>query len=162
MQEEIWKPIQDYEGVYEISNFGRVKSLNSNTSIKEIILKQTLGRKSGYYFVVLCKDGDRKTKRINRLVAEAFIKNPEVNHKDTIKTNNFVDNLEWMTHKESIVHAHINNCITNIGENAVLAKLKQSEIFQLYKYGFSQRDIGRFYNVDHTSIGRVLNGKTFK
>lgn len=107
---EIWKDIKDYEGLYQISNYGSVKSLNhyASNGIKNIlykgkILKQNKHKKTGYMMVTLCKNNKHKTIMIHRLVAEAFIKNPYnypcVNHKDENKTNNNVDNLEWCTHK---------------------------------------------------------------
>lgn len=95
---EIWKHITGYEGLYQVSNMGRIKSLKYG---KEKILK--LGKnKKGYLNVLLHKDM-RKSYRVNRLVAQAFLDNPnnlpEVNHKDEDKTNNRVENLEWCNHK---------------------------------------------------------------
>lgn len=94
---ETWKDIKDYEGLYQISNLGRVKSLHFN---KELLLKLRLtGR--GYYQIDLQKDKNIKHALVHRLVAEAFIPNPDnlscVNHKDENKLNNCVDNLEWCT-----------------------------------------------------------------
>lgn len=105
---EVWKDILQFEGLYQISNLGNVKSLarmvDNRYQIRERILKTYLN-KQGYLFVVLCKDGKITNKRINRLVAEAFIPNPfnkaYVNHKNEIKTDNNVENLEWMTPKEN-------------------------------------------------------------
>lgn len=98
---EIWKDIKDYEGLYQVSNLGRVKSLaNRSNHKKELILKQH--KYKGYYKVNLCKNGKRKLCSVHRLVAEAFIQNPEnlpcVNHKDENKLNNCIENLEWCTH----------------------------------------------------------------
>ena len=101
MKNEIWKDIQGYEGKYQISNMGRFKSLNYRRTGKEKIL-EGYPDKDGYLFVQLWKDGKGKNCRINRLVAQAFLENPqnlpEVNHKDEDKTNNTVDNLEWCNH----------------------------------------------------------------
>ena len=92
--EEIWKDKKDYEGHYQVSNWGRVKSIKFG---KEIILKQSI--RHGYYYVCLSKNGIVKTYLVHCLVAEAFIDNsdnlPQVNHKDENKLNNSVDNLEW-------------------------------------------------------------------
>ena len=102
IETEIWKPKKDYEGLYEVSNLGRIKSLgngNSNNS-KERILKP--GKvKGGYLQVYLSKNRENKRFYVHRLVAETFIPNPDnlpfINHKDEDKTNNRVDNLEWCT-----------------------------------------------------------------
>ena len=93
--EEIWKDKKGYEGHYQVSNWGRVKSIKFG---KEKILK-LIKDKDGYLQVTLCKNNIKKVYKVHRLVAEAFIDNtdnlPQVNHKDENKLNNNVDNLEW-------------------------------------------------------------------
>lgn len=100
MVEEIWKPIKGYEGLYEISNWGRVKSLNYHHTGKPRLLRPKVD-KYGYLVVCFCKDGKRKYFFVHRLVAQSFIPNPDnlpqVNHKDENKKNNNADNLEWCT-----------------------------------------------------------------
>lgn len=103
IKEEIWKDIEEYENLYQVSSIGRVKSLNYNhTTGKDRILKPAKDI-YGYLYVSLCKQGKIKTHRIHRLVAEAFIPNPnnfpQVNHKNEDKTNNYVSNLEWCDRK---------------------------------------------------------------
>ena len=95
---EIWKDIEGYEGLYQVSNLGRVKSLKAS-KIKSERIRKSYQQSSGYISIVLCKNGKVTNHKIHRLVANAFIDNPdnlpEINHKDEDKTNNCVDNLEW-------------------------------------------------------------------
>ena len=94
--EEVWKDVVGYEGLYKISNLGNVYSLYTNKELSKVT------RKDGYQYVSLSKNKSRKLKLIHRLVAEAFIPNPDnlpiINHKDEKPSNNRVDNLEWCTY----------------------------------------------------------------
>lgn len=103
MAKVIWKPIDGYEGLYEVSSDGRVRSLYRYK--KE--LKPNIGR-GGYYYIQLWNKGKGKCVSIHRLVAEAFCDNPKrkpfVNHIDENKLNNNIENLEWVTHKENCNH----------------------------------------------------------
>jgi len=106
---EIWKDIQGFDG-YKISSFGRVKSVKRRWKLldSEKYLKTFIDRK-GYVAITLRNDNNKINKKIHRLVAMAFIPNPqnkpEVNHKDGNKQNNFEDNLEWNTTSENAIHA---------------------------------------------------------
>ena len=104
MEEEIWKPIKEFEGYYEVSNMGRVRSLNYKRTGKKKILKNIEDHK-GYLEVGLTKNGKRKQFKVHRLVAEAFIPNPEnkpcIDHINTVKNDNRVENLRWVTYKEN-------------------------------------------------------------
>ena len=106
---EIWKDISGFEGIYQISNKGRLKSFKADA--EGYILSQV--NKTGHYLsvVLCCKGKDDRYTRIHRLVAEAFLLNPhnksQINHKDLNKQNNHIDNLEWVTAKENVNHAII-------------------------------------------------------
>lgn len=110
---EVWKDIVGYEGKYQVSNLGYIKSLEMWTGDKYIkrnkILRGSLN-KNGYYYVSLSKDGKVKKYKVNRLVAQAFIDNPYnlpiTNHIDGDKTNNCASNLEWTTQSENLKHAY--------------------------------------------------------
>ena len=99
---ETWKSIAGYEGLYQVSDMGRVKSMKFG---KEKILKP-LKNTRGYLQVMLCKDCHTKRLLVHRLVAEAFIQNPNnletINHKDEVKTNNATSNLEWMSRADNL------------------------------------------------------------
>lgn len=113
---EIWKDIKGYEGLYQVSNYGNVKSLNYLRTGKERILKQGT-RKGGYKRVALCNNGEMKFYLVHRLVAEVFLENPrnlpQVNHKDENSSNNHVSNLEWCTPKENSNYGTRNKRIGN-------------------------------------------------
>lgn len=105
---EIWKKVKDYEGLYEVSNLGRVRSLPRNGTIPEPRIMK-IGKDKDGYGVVTLRNTKRCTKRVHRLIANAFLPNPynkpQINHKDGNKLNNIIDNLEWATGSENILHA---------------------------------------------------------
>lgn len=142
MNEE-WRNIEGYEGLYQVSNFGRVKSLNYNNTNQEKILSQ-FGNGKGYLFVNLYKERKMKNCYVHRLVAQAFLDNtnnyPMINHKDENKENNCVDNLEWCTQQYNVNYGTAQaRRIANTDYKAKTAKMdykaiaeKQSK--QVYQY----------------------------
>jgi hypothetical protein len=131
MENEIWRDVVGYEGWYKISSFGRVQSLDKTIincngmkyEMKGRLLKPILSR---YFWINLVKNTNRKRLSIHRLVAIAFIPNPEckpyVNHINGIKTDNRVVNLEWVTPQENDTHASI-NCLKASGERSGNSRL---------------------------------------
>ena len=101
---EQWKDISGYENIYQVSNLGKVKNVNTNR-----ILKQQVDH-DGYFIITLRKGETKKTYKVHRLVAETFIpikhQALQVNHISGIKSDNSVSNLEWVTLRENIIHAH--------------------------------------------------------
>lgn len=106
MEKEIWKDVKGFEGLYQVSNLGRIKSLQfyvRGMYIKREKILKPCDNGNGYKIIYLMKNKKRNVRYIHRLVAIAFIKNPKnykcINHKDENKKNNCVENLEWCTHK---------------------------------------------------------------
>jgi hypothetical protein len=137
---EIWKNVNGYNGLYQVSNLGRVKSLLKYG--EEKILSSGLSS-SGYYSVVLYKNKKRRTHNIHRLVIEAFISNPEnkkaVNHKDGIKKNNHLSNLEWCTFSENTRHALNNNL--NSWSGYPVFQIKNGFIVKVFKSAYQAEKI---------------------
>lgn len=174
--EEIWKDIEGYEGLYQVSNLGRVKSLSreiirqdgNNYRSRETIMSLQC-EKLGYIAVTLQKEGFRKTLKVHRLVALAFIPNPnekkEVNHVNGIKEDNRVDNLEWCTRSENIQHSFDTGLQIGLkGVNHGCSKLTEEQV-RLIKYDLKdipQRKIAKLFGVTQYPIAAIRSGKTWK
>lgn len=176
---EKWKPVVGYEGLYEVSNLGRVKSLERhivarqyNRKLDEHIL-HTYDNGRGYQILSLNKDGQQTNHKVHRIVAEAFIPNPNnypvVNHKDGNKKNNNVDNLEWTTHQQNTKHAIETGLLTPLsGEQVYCHKLTWGDIMYIRKY-FKTRDkmyggeaLSKKFNVSASTIIRAAKGLSWK
>ena len=156
---EHWKAIAGYEGIYEVSDMGRVKSLNYNRTRNEKILKPRKTN-NGYLRVSLCKDGHTKQTLVHRLVAKAFIPNPNnlktVNHKDEVKTNNTVGNLEWISQKDNLNYGTHNK---RVGE----ALSKKVQMFdkstgELLATFPSTCEAERVTGINHGNISKCCKG----
>ena len=108
MEQEQWKPIQEFNGEYEVSNLGRVRSMKRYKGVVGRIMPQTIQR-TGYYAVTFHMNNKAYCRKVHRLVIEAFTPNPDnlptINHIDGNKLNNHVSNLEWCTYQENMQHA---------------------------------------------------------
>ena len=159
---EIWKDVLGYEGFYQVSNFGNVKTLGNN-KFRTVKIMTNVIRK-GYCNVGLTKNNYQKNFRVHRLVAEAFIPNPnkkpQVNHINGIKDDNKVANLEWATAFENMQHASTNNLLNIIkGEkhhNFKLSKEKIEEIISLSDK-FTQKELSLKFGVSQAIISLKLS-----
>lgn len=179
MNEEIWKDIEGYKGAYQISNLGNVKSVEREvtqwnesakkyvTRIQKALIMKPFEDEDGYLRLQLIKDGIRKKHFVHRLVALAFIPNPEnkpeVNHKQGDKKDNRVWMLEWSTSSENQRHAIANKLYeTAKGEKSGQAKLTElqvREIHSLYSRGnITQEYLAGLYGVASSAISRILTG----
>ena len=159
---EIWKDIEGYYGLYQISNLGRVKSLNYRRTGKEKILKQAK-TKLGYLFVFLKhKQEKAKPYYIHRLVAEAFIDNPnnltEINHIDEDKTNNASSNLEWCTRLYNI-NFGTRNERSRISRTNDIKRSKQVLCVETGKIYPSTKEVQRQLGFRQGNISKCCNGK---
>lgn len=177
---EEWKTIEGFENCYEISNLGRVKSLQRKAKkrngqeiiIWEKILKPHKDTK-GYLQVELKKEFKRKICVIHRLVAKAFIPNPknkpQVNHINGIKTDNRVENLEWCSGSENVKHAIKNNLTHfNCGEDHPNSKLTNEEAlfikthYKAHDKKYGMRALMKMFNISSTPIYNIINEKGWK
>ena len=154
---ETWRAIAGYEGLYEVSDLGRVKSLKHG---KEKILKPWKTN-NGYLHVIIFKDGHRKQTLVHRIVAEAFIPNPNnlttVNHKDEVKTNNTVTNLEWMSMKDNLNYGTRNKRITeSLSKQVQMFDKSTGELLATFP---STNEAGRVTGINQSNISECCNGK---
>lgn len=162
---EVWIDISGYEGLYQVSNLGRVKSCEryvihylGKRKIKESILIQTNNK--NYYTVTLAKNNTRITKRVHRLVATHFIENRnhylEVNHLDGNSLNNSVNNLEWCDRSDNQLHAFRLGLQKPHNEKSILMLDEYGNILNTFK---SSKEAERQTGLCHSNISKVCTGK---
>ncbi len=177
LENEIWLPVVGYEGLYEVSSVGRIKSLDRIVDLgrqinlmkgKLFIVKND---KYGYPKTAISKNKIIKHTTIHRLVAQAFIPNPEnkpqVNHRNGIKTDNRVENLEWCTNKENMQHAHRTGIKVNKGgENHQWAKLSVEDVEYIrrnYNHKTCKlKDLAKRFSVCEGTISLIKNNINWK
>jgi len=171
---EQWEDIKGYEGIYQVSNIGEIKKLETKMPMpyggfrldKEKILVKAVCKK-GYYNIGLSKSNKKSSYKVHRLVALAFIPNPEnkpqVNHKNGVKTDNCVGNLEWCTGSENVKHSYKNGLSDNVLK-AASKKVIDTSNGKIYK---SCTDAANVLGISKTTLSHKLcgidnNNTTFK
>lgn len=163
-----WRPIKGYEGYYEVSNTGLVKRMAGKRCVVERLLSQSVKR-TGYCAVLLSKNAKKTYPSVHRLVAEAFISNPHnkstVNHKNGNKADNSVNNLEWMTLYENLMHAEDLGLRNQKGEkhhNCILTAEQvleiKSEVQSSHRIR-THKEIGKAYGVTRMTITAIAHNK---
>ena len=173
---EVWADVEGYEGIYQVSNNGNVRSLDrvikrkngNKRAINGKLLTHTRHR-SGYYYVRLGTKGNQKHHYVQRLVATAFIPNPhskpQVNHINGVKTDNNVCNLEWVTPLENMAHAFTEG-LAAYGERQGRARLDTTKVLNikalLEESNLSLKEIGNIYGVNYRTIFNIKAGNTWR
>lgn len=174
---EKWKDIPGYEGLYQVSNLGRVKSLERMVTYsdgrrykyKEIIRKH-LSTKQGYLSVSLSKDDKDVRFLVHRLIGICFIENPDnkpfLNHKNGIKSDNSLTNLEWVSAKENVNHAYENKLMNPVyGERSPFAKLNEDEVIairRMHKEGVSIKEISERLKIGSRNVYHICSNQTWR
>ena len=173
MSTEVWKPIENYQGYYSVSNLGRIRSeervvphkRSGSKTIREKILAPGLNR-HGYLLAYLTQNGVKKTMKIHRLVAEAFLDNPNnlpaVNHKNGLKIDNSVDNLEWCSFAANNQHAYDSGLKKAAkGSKNGLAKLTELDVELIREmvsiWKMQQKEIAKLFGVGKSAICKIVN-----
>ncbi len=166
---EIWRPVFGYEDRYEVSNAGRVRTIERTGSrpgkqgrifkVDQKIRTPAKGPR-GYLSISLCKDGINKSFILHRIVAIAFLPNPEclpqVNHKNGIKHDNRIENLEWNTASQNVKHTF--EVLGRVTHNRKLNKSKILEILKMKKSGLSAVHIAEKFNIHPAHVHKIVKG----
>lgn len=168
-KEEVWKDVINFEGIYQISNNGRVRRI-TNSGFR--YLSDTNIDTKGYLQCGLSKENKKTQYNIHRLVAIHFLDSPKdldkitVNHKDGNRLNNHYTTLEWMSFSENAKHSHENGLTPYLkGENAGAAKLSKNQfknIIRLIEQGVKGVDICRMYNIAPSTVSTIKNNPNYR
>lgn len=170
---EIWRAIKNYKGLYEISSYGRVKSLKRKTKtniIKKDMILKINKRHTGYVQAKLCKNSKIYNPVVGRLVAEAFLDKPDyacvANHKDCVRHNNTVSNLEWITQSQNTRYAYLMGNKSQKGEKNNMAKLTLKKVKEIREFKkkndhLSQQKIADHFSLKRENVKDIINYKTW-
>lgn len=158
---EVWKTIQNYGGLYQVSNTGKVRDLNNH-------IKPVYKNNKGYECLSLYYNRKTYHPTVHRLVAKAFIPNPnnydQVNHKDCNKENNSVENLEWCNQRYNYDEG-MKTFQYSKNDGHYFAKLKNSDIpiiYELYKLGFTRATVANIFNIHPSSLEAIEKGISYR
>lgn len=165
---ELWLPVADTEGNYYVSNLGRILTTEYGQKKLTKVIKQST-HKNGYLVTRMKKESRVRPLKVHRLVAQAFIPNPnnlpQVNHIDGIKTNNVVTNLEWVTGSENIKHAFAIGLSCHKGSKhpqSILTEEQVKEIRLTYTISnCTKTDFAKKYGIATQTLDNVLSGRTW-
>lgn len=161
--EEVWKDIVGLEGRYQVSDQSRVRNTKTGRILKTGVFEE------GYEQVRFFVDGDKPTKKVHRLVAEAFIPNPLnlpfVNHINSIRHDNRIENLEWCTAQHNVQHSYDSGSNSNAGENHPKAILNWEIVYEMRKLhseGETYSSISEKFGVKYDTAWKAIKGKNWK
>lgn len=161
--EEVWKDIVGLEGHYQVSDKSRVRNVKTGRVLK------TGTKNQGYEQVRFSVNGIKTTKKVHRLVAEAFIPNPSslpyINHINSVRDDNRIENLEWCTAQHNVQHGYDSGSNSNSGENHPTAILDWDSVFEMRKLhseGESYSSISKKFGVKYDTAWKAIKGKNWK
>lgn len=168
--EEIFLPVVGYEGLYEVSNLGRIKTLiPCKRWDGKKYLNPQLCKSNGYYKIILWKNKKLKTHYLHKVVILAFLENtknlPIVNHKNGIKTDNNINNLEWATYSDNINHAYANKLNPAMGETHYLTKLTNEIVNSIridYAKGKPRKVLEIEFSLKKRTLADIINNVTWR
>ena len=161
MKSENWVDINGYEGKYQVSDMGNVRSTNQGQH-HDKVLTERLGT-HGYNRASLSSGGIVREYRVHRLVAQAFIDNPDgkenINHINGIRNDNRVSNIEWCTKSENAIHAYETGL-----HRKLYGKLDESDVLSIHALSmdYSYRDVGMMFGVGSSTVYSIVNGRKFQ
>lgn len=167
LDNEVWKDVVGFEGLYSVSNLQRVRSEKRKSNGHWSVVCERILRpgkhKFGYPKFTLCKNGKLYYVHLHRLVAQAFIPNPSnlpcINHKDNNPDNNSIDNLEWCTHKYNSRYAYKQERLSKVGEKNHMSKLSETEVLEIFNSKLGRIPLSMKYNVSKQTVYDIKAGR---